>query len=408
MLHRVEIDNFFSIRDAQVIDLSIALNVPDEEGRYSPVFPGSKIRAPKVIAIYGANASGKTTVLRALQFLTAFARDSARQTGLVFPCQTFNDEDSISRPVKLAVEFGGLMDLSPAILERAEAGEKGEFGIYRYELEVEVSEGNTRKVLKEALRQRPGGRGKWQRVFERDADGKVKDSHTFSLRGFGHLLNTLQPNVSLLSSFALFQHPTAMLFIEQAEKIMLQMSPTSREQDQPLLAYLQQVPVVMDQINRELNRIDVGVEGMRVQQLSNGPQLVFRHSGLQAEMPWSRESHGTQSFIRMFPLISYALQEGSICLIDELDASLHPLVLFEIVGWFYDQHIRNKADAQLWFTCHSVSLLETLNKEEVIICEKDRQGRTTAHSLMDVHSRRDDNLYRKYLNGAFGGIPQVG
>ena len=135
---------------------------------------------------------------------------------------------------------------------------------------------------------------------------------------------------------------------------------------------------------------------------------MFKHSGLNQELPWHQESHGTQSFIKMFPLISLALAQGGICLIDELDAAIHPLILPQLVGWFHDTNERNPHDAQLWFTCHSASLLDDLTKEEVVICEKDRGGRTTAHSLMDVKVRRDENLYRKYLSGAYGGVPQLG
>ncbi len=135
---------------------------------------------------------------------------------------------------------------------------------------------------------------------------------------------------------------------------------------------------------------------------------MFKHTGLHVEMSWILESHGTQSFIKMFPMLTLALAQGGVCLIDEFDASIHPLVLPELIGWFYDREDRNQYDAQLWFTCHSVSLLNDLSKEEVIIAEKDRKGRTHAHSLMDVKVRRDENLYRKYLSGAYGGVPQIG
>jgi AAA15 family ATPase/GTPase len=135
---------------------------------------------------------------------------------------------------------------------------------------------------------------------------------------------------------------------------------------------------------------------------------MFKHSGLQVEMPWMLESHGTRTFIKMFPAIAVTLAQGGIFAIDELDASIHPLILPEILRWFHGKGARNSLDAQLWFSCHSVSLLDELKKEEIVICEKDRQGRTTVYSLMDVKVRRDDNHYRKYLSGAYGGVPQIG
>ncbi len=162
-------------------------------------------------------------------------------------------------------------------------------------------------------------------------------------------------------------------------------------------------------LNRDLKRIDVGVEGLRVVDSSSGPVLMFKHEGLHHEMPWGLESHGTRSFIRLFPFLSAALEKGGIAIIDEFDVSIHPLVLPDLLNWFHDKAQRNQFDAQLWFSCQSASLLDDLAKEEVILCEKDNKGRSQAYSLMDVKAvRRDDNLYRKYLSGAYGGVPNIG
>ena len=78
MLYKLEIENFFSIRDPQVLDLSVDGKVPDPEGRFAPIFPGADVRAPKVIALYGANASGKTTFY-VERFLNTHARISLDQ-----------------------------------------------------------------------------------------------------------------------------------------------------------------------------------------------------------------------------------------------------------------------------------------------------------------------------------------
>ena len=91
MLYRLELENFYSVRDPQVLDVTVAPNVPDDDGRFGPIFRGSAERAPKVLVLYGPNASGKTTILRALDFIAIFIRDSALGTGPGFPCQRFND-----------------------------------------------------------------------------------------------------------------------------------------------------------------------------------------------------------------------------------------------------------------------------------------------------------------------------
>src|ERR1700679_2709409 len=167
MLYKLEIENFFSIRDPQVLDLAIAPNVPDPEGRFASIFPGSELRAPKVVALYGANASGKTTVLRALEFLVSMIQNSVQRTVPGVGCERFNDVESSSRPIRLAMELGGIMNLSSDVLKHAEAGQEVEQGLYRYELSIEVKDGVAHRIESEALRQKPNGRGKWQRLFER-------------------------------------------------------------------------------------------------------------------------------------------------------------------------------------------------------------------------------------------------
>ena len=401
MLYRLEVENFFSIRDPQVLDLSVDGKVTDHEGRFAPVFHGADMRVPKVIALYGANASGKTTVLRALEFIVTMIRESVANPGLGFiGCERFNDTESRDRPIRLAIELGGIMNLTPDIMRRIENGESVEQGVYRYELEIELRNGVAQRIAFEALRQKPSGQGKWQRVYERDAEGKVKGSRSFSLSGFQHLVTTLAGNHTVLSSFAKFQHPAAQLFVYT--------KPPELRPDRETIDYLRDRPGIVSQLNDELSRIDVGVEELRFQDTATGPQPMFKHAGLEIEMGWLLESHGTRAFIKMFPAIMFALETGGVVVIDEMDSAIHPTVLPALVRWFYDKDGRNKSDAQLWLSCHSASLLDDLQKEEIVICEKDRKGRTHFHSLMDMKVRRDGNHYRKYLSGAYGGVPHIG
>jgi predicted ATPase len=135
---------------------------------------------------------------------------------------------------------------------------------------------------------------------------------------------------------------------------------------------------------------------------------IFQHHGLATALPVQFESHGTRAFVRIFPLLNRALITGGIAVIDELDLSIHPVVLPEIIRWFYDTE-RNPYNAQLWMTCQNASLLEELVKEEVFFCEKDPKGRTTVYGLQDIQAvRRSDNYYRKYLGGVYGAVPRLG
>jgi len=125
-------------------------------------------------------------------------------------------------------------------------------------------------------------------------------------------------------------------------------------------------------------------------------------------MSWYAESHGTQSVLKYFPILNHALERGGVAVIDELDASIHPHVIAEIFRRFHDPE-RNTRDAQLWITCHNASLLDELEKEEILICEKDRRGYARIYGLKDIKSvRRDHNLYKKYISGVYGGVPLIG
>jgi energy-coupling factor transporter ATP-binding protein EcfA2 len=409
MLYRLEIENFYSVRDPQVLDLCVPRSATDHPERFAPVFRGSEIRAPKAVALFGPNGSGKSTVLKALAFLAWFLRDSFKHDGPNLPCERFNDEESADRPIRLAVELGGLMNLSAEARTPENLAAATDFGVFRYELELQPKGGAIRTVTREALRLKRHGQGKWLRVFERGPDRAVTGSKTFPLAGFSQVIDKVRENAGVVATLALFEHEPSKVLVEAATRVFGNILIDRTEfDDQAVIQYLAQNPAAVEVLNRELQRIDVGVEKMHIVQTPSGPAPLFKHQGLHIDMPWMLESHGTRSFIRIFPLILMALQSGGLAIIDELDLSIHALLLPEIVRWFYDPD-RNQFDAQLWMSCQAASLLDDLTKEEVVFCEKDNHGRSQVYSLMDVGSvRRSDNLYKKYLGGVYGAVPQIG
>jgi len=411
MIFRLELENFYSVYDPQVIDLRVARNAPDLANRFAPIYVGSADRAPKVVTLFGANASGKSTVLRALAFLASFVQDSFRLepvsdqppgTGCQF-CESFRSMEAAKRPTRLCLHFTGPVEFSKP------QEEWKEYCRYAYEVRFENSAGRPRKIVHESLRQWPGVAGKSVRVFERDERGKVSASKEFGLAGFSNVIDKVRSNASLISTLVQFDHGPSLRMRDTARAVITNIFIEKRDPpDDVMVRYYAQNQAMIDAINRDIERIDLGIRGVRIVESPNGPVAQFDHDGLNVPLPMHLESHGTRQFVRIFPAIAQALWVGGVALIDELDHSIHPLILPEIIRWFHDP-ARNPHNAQLWMTCQAASLLEDLQKEEVFFCEKSRQGRTKIYGLQDIQAvRRSHNLYKKYLGGVYGAVPHVG
>jgi hypothetical protein len=404
MLHRLEIENFYSIHDQQIIDLTLAANTPEEPGRLAPLWLGAGEKAPKVVALFGANASGKSNVLKALSFLKWFVKDSfSAPRGNRMPFDRFNSTGMLDAPTKLAITLGGVEDID-------NAGEPGAAQC-RYSYEVVIGGTSGKQIVeREALYYWPSTASRKVRLFERDASGEVIASKAFGLTGYRQALDkVLRPDASVISTLAQLEHAYSKLLWQTASLVVSNILIEKLDATDDLAArHYGEHPEQLAMFNREIQRIDVGIREMKIEQGHNGPIALFLHEGLSLPMPSVYESQGTRQFFRLFPFIFEALASGGIAVLDELDATIHPLLLPEILRWFYDP-VRNPYDAQLWMTCHDPSLLEELTKEEVFFCDKDHGGKTSIYGLRDIQSvRRNENYYRKYLGGSYGAVPQIG
>jgi len=403
MIYKLEIANFYSVREPQVIDLTVGRKVPEEPGRLVNIHDGSEDRAPRVIAIYGANGSGKSNVLRAIAFLSWFVQFSfEHRTRTPLPYQKFLTASSSSAPTKLSLTFAGLEEpLSDGAKKTCP---------YVYSLELGSRSSGEDRVLSESLHYRPSGSARLVRVFERNGTGSVKVAPWLGLgRELTVLESILRPDASVIATLAQLNNRLALSFIQAASAIDTNILLTRIERnDFDLLTGYARDPELLSALNRDIRRIDLGVDQVQILAENGGPVASFTHTGLDQPIRMIFESHGTQQFFRIYPTIHRALALGGVAVIDELDVAIHPSVLPEILRWFSDPD-RNPYGAQLWMSCHAVSLLDGLLKEEVLFCEKVPDGATQIYGLGEIKGiRRDENFLQNYLGGVYGGVPSIG
>ena len=127
-----------------------------------------------------------------------------------------------------------------------------------------------------------------------------------------------------------------------------------------------------------------------------------------------RESDGTRKLFDMSGPIFDTLMRGSVLFVDELDAKMHPLISQQIIMLFNNpKHNPNKA--QLIFTTHDTNLLSShlLRRDQIWFTEKDSQEQTDLYSMMDIQfsdgtkPRNDSNYEKNYIAGRYGAIPYI-
>ena len=121
------------------------------------------------------------------------------------------------------------------------------------------------------------------------------------------------------------------------------------------------------------------------------------------------ESDGTQQLFHFAPSLFYAFKEGKVLLIDEIDRSLHPLLVEYIIKKFYDKNL-NKNNAQLICNTHDTNLLnlDLFRRDEIWFTERNNASASTEmYALSDFSPRKDENIEKAYLLGRYGGIPFV-
>lgn len=380
-----------------------------------------------VAGIYGPNASGKSNVLQALRWLREAVLMSMRAWDGAIPVEAFAFGDGASRTTEFTVELL--------------------VGDIRYEYSVELDQ---RKIHYEGLFHYP--EKKRRRVFERE------DRSLVLQRGLGDISGTRQlltDQTLALSAAMRFDEPIVSNFAAtllgmrsrglESSTVLSYAAWRSRSTDRWFDEYDREsrrrrdvAALFVDDIARGesgrsgyekdrrealalLQLADLGIEDVmfveETRERPGGgevitrrrPRLVHRTSGEPTPLDFAAESNGTRNWYLLIGLLLSVLRSGSVLLLDEIDASLHPTLSAQLLHLFQDP-ITNPSGAQLIFTTHDTSLLNHLNRDEVWLTEKISSGATRLGALAEFAGervRKSQNLEAAYLHGRFGALPDV-
>lgn len=359
---------------------------------------GSK-KALKISLIFGANASGKTNLIKFLYGFRRWVLNMDNRVGEdIVLYQPFRfDSETTNVPIEFSLEF---------IAQKI-----------RYKYEVSFTK---TQIESESLISYPNG--KQTQLYERALLPDDKESDTIKL---GASLAAYKPfnvfkNQLLLSKFL---KDTPCEPITNAAKYLADMvisngfhEDTILGEDKEMLRWLYSHPDNKKMLVEFLAFADTGVADFQLEKRSGNVEVTSLH-GLykdgedngKTDLPFREESFGTRALFIIGCHILQALQSGSPFFIDEMDSGLHSYVTQLIVDIFRNERI-NKKNAQLIFTTHDVNLLDqnTIRKDQVWFTEKDEYGVSEIFTLSDFDDVREDTLFAKwYLNNKFGGVPSL-
>lgn len=387
MIISFEAENYLSFLRPARVDLTVGATAPDN---YHFV-RADGARIAKIIGIYGANASGKTNLLRAVPAIADFITQSFNKpldSTLPFTPHFFH----IELPVRIQVEF-----------QTPEDGSR-----YRYALEVLEN-----RVISESLKIKTSKL--FSRVFERHWDGSG-----YKVVGLGekHAAN-LRENVSWLSWLAQYNVPEALSLLQYFKNISSNMI-TSSLRRQSLFGALfatefyKKHPDYTARMIKQLNRWDIDIDDVSFDRIqmpdsSEGPWMAYcvhKRGDKTVKLPMVEESSGTNGLFSVLALVLPVLDNGGVAIIDELETDLHPHMVEALLDLFV-QPDTNPKNAQLIFASHADWLMDQLHKTQIVLVEKTEEG-TEVFRLSDIKGvQARENYSARYRSGAYGAVPEL-
>lgn len=419
MLIEFSVTNYRSIKERQTLSMVTSPAFKELESPNTFLSQQNEGMPPRLVrsaVLYGPNASGKSTLIQALQFVKKQVLTSQKESQAGDPIDTV--------PFKLTAESRAAD--SEFEITFVEQGVRYEYGFCC----------NRERFTEEWLFAYPLGRAqKWfHRVFDADAG---KDIYKFSTSFLGGRKR---------QDWESQTRPNALFF---STAIQL-----NNEQLKPAFDWFKKRLAIVDdtgvsgrftlkhcekddyrkRIVEFMNSADLSIADIRVKkthfsvddlpkemsqamrdelttqlqgELFIEPQFLHRDINTQeiVEFEEDEESDGTRALFAFAGPWLDVLENQRVLVVDELDTSLHPLLVHHLVRQLH--HDREGNTAQLIFTTHDTTLLsqKILRRDQIWFMEKDKQSATQLYPLSDFSPRDTEAVERGYLNGRYGGIP---
>ena len=379
MVLEIRLSNMFSFRDEVTLDLQAA-KIQTKKAREleGNLFSVDGEQMLKSVALFGANASGKSNVIKAIRACVNMVRSSHNyNVDTRFAISPFKFEDYANKPSSFYIRF---------LLNGVE---------YEYSFSFMHDE-----IITEALYYYPNGRKSL--VFSRDESRgtEKKDIYEFKTvikRPFDVADNTSKKTLYISRASQMDREIAQKIFLFFCNDIVLDYQVANIDSLDNLFKERK------EQMLEVLRTADSDIIDFKIQ---NNAITTFHRTNPSVAFDFeTEESEGTKTLFRMMVRMIGIIHEGKMLLVDEIDNSLHTQLVEFVIGMF------NHSDhAQLIYTTHNTHLLNTdfQRRDQVYFVNKREDGSSDLYSLFDFKDFRDTlDMEKAYLQGRFDAIPYI-
>lgn len=379
MVLEIRLSNMFSFRDEVTLDLQAA-KIQTKKAREleGNLFSVDGEQMLKSVALFGANASGKSNVIKAIRACVNMVRSSHNyNVDTRFAISPFKFEDYANKPSSFYIRF---------LLNGVE---------YEYSFSFMHDE-----IITETLYYYPNGRKSL--VFSRDENRgtEKKDIYEFKTvikRPFDVADNTSKKTLYISRASQMDREIAQKIFLFFCNDIVLDYQVANIDSLDNLFKERK------EQMLEVLRTADSDIIDFKIQ---NNAITTFHRTNPSVAFDFeTEESEGTKTLFQMMVRMIGIIHEGKMLLVDEIDNSFHTQLVEFVIGMF------NHSDhAQLIYTTHNTHLLNTdfQRRDQVYFVNRREDGSSDLYSLFDFKDFRDTlDMEKAYLQGRFDAIPTI-